>query len=171
MLIHSEQPDTPVIPKIPGYEERKNDTCVARSNSMHSAGSSEALLRFSSRYEVSPPLTPAISPSFLLDKYQQTPTASQHHGLGSSREQMAYYHQSPMNPPPMDPFMTSMEKSYVTTETSVDQHARPYDVAVHFDNNYLPPPPLSISNNGKRTPQGQHKHICKYPYCNWSFKR
>lgn len=122
---------------------------------------------------MSPPLTPAVSPSsILLDPMHFKRkfsvdigpfgfgTAMQHHATALQYQQE-------------DSFRRSSCSSAVTMDMMHQQQVS-HDYNQFTSNNS----DLSEANKSRRGsrahmngPATQHKHVCKYPYCNWSFKR
>jgi uncharacterized Zn-finger protein len=141
---------------------------------------------------ISPPLTPAVSPSSMIlgsDQFKRKYSVDiGPFGFGTSlpesiQDQDAFRRSS----------CSAMSMNGCTGESqtdhydSVDSHGQQY--TQFFGSNlqntsFYTSSPLSdttesdssSSQSGKRgsrttPPAAQHKHACKYPYCNWSFKR
>ncbi|KAI8147684.1 hypothetical protein BJV82DRAFT_552611 [Fennellomyces sp. T-0311] len=128
---------------------------------------------------VSPPLTPAVSPSsILLDSMQfkrkfsvdvgpfgfnsghqqeDVDDAYRRASVMSMNEQEAAY-----NPRPTD-YTSFLNSNMATDSMMYNNNSNSNEVSEQ--------PKATGRRNSTRNNQKAHKHVCKYPFCGWSFKR
>lgn len=138
---------------------------------------------------MSPPLTPAVSPSsVLLDSMQFKRKFSVDvgpFGFGtniphpSSMHNQEAYRRSSCSAVSMDEsikreqtYPTASDYSFLNSHPNIHQTFAPTNTISATTTT------ITTKTNGRRGsraqlsgPNTQHKHACKYPYCSWSFKR
>ncbi|KAG2173702.1 hypothetical protein INT43_005122 [Umbelopsis isabellina] len=130
---------------------------------------------------VSPPLTPAVSPSSMLyDAMQMKRKYSVDVGpfaFSSSMVNHASVAASAFN---TDMYQEAYRRHSMCSEMSLDDYT--HHNAHSFAMPAPSPQPMGESSRGRREStsgranskpiqSSAHKHVCKYPYCGWSFKR
>lgn len=111
---------------------------------------------------MSPPLTPAVSPSsILLDSMQYKRKFSVDvgpFGFGTNVAMQDQFRRSSCSAVSMEDQQQQQDYGFLNGNTTTPE----YNVA-------------KTNRRGSRAnltgPATQHKHVCKYPYCSWSFKR
>lgn len=130
---------------------------------------------------VSPPLTPAVSPSSMLyDAMQMKRKYSVDVGpfaFSSSMVNQASVAASVFN---TDMYQDAYRRHSMCSEMSLDDYTHQHNS--HFSMPAPSPQPMGEQTNERRestsgrgnakpSQSSAHKHVCKYPYCGWSFKR
>jgi len=131
---------------------------------------------------VSPPLTPAVSPSSLMyDAMHMKRKYSVDVGpfaFSSSMVNQASVAASAFN---TDMYQDAYRRHSMCSEMSLDDYT--HHNGHHFSMPVPSPQPMGDASKNRRgsTSSGRgtakpsqssaHKHVCKYPYCGWSFKR
>ncbi|KAG2186483.1 hypothetical protein INT44_002705 [Umbelopsis vinacea] len=130
---------------------------------------------------VSPPLTPAVSPSSMLyDAMQMKRKYSVDVGPFAFSSTMVNHASVAASAFNADMYQDAYRRHSMCSEMSLDDYTHPSHG--HFAMPAPSPQPVgehlksrreSTSGRGSSKPSqnSAHKHTCKYPYCGWSFKR
>ncbi|OBZ90067.1 hypothetical protein A0J61_01883 [Choanephora cucurbitarum] len=178
-IIHYEQPETPLInEKLPSIDTFAKSDEMKDSVAHYLPPPPNAFNMLYSQH-VSPPLTPAVSPSSILfdsmNFKRKFSIDISPFGFGTNLSpsmQDAYRRSScsAMDSMPPNPTMPANGYSVAVTAAAQAIHAARSPI----DYTFLNPTVKKPSRKTSRTqpgPSTQHKHACKYPYCTWSFKR
>ncbi|KAI7901260.1 uncharacterized protein BX663DRAFT_117776 [Cokeromyces recurvatus] len=192
MMSNYEQSNTPLMnEKLPGIDKlpkiEENNNIIIENNSTYlpppCAGNTlNPGLMYP--HHISPPLTPAVSPSSVLyDSLQFKRKFSVDVGpfsFGTSSMDQDAYRRSSCSAISMEGIQNNTQRchedqadySFLNSNNDIQQ-----TMTVHQQ---LKTPSSSSSTTTTTTRRGhhltagpitKHKHVCKYPYCKWSFKR